>query len=333
MTSNQCISVFGAGAWGTALASVLARNGNRVMLWGRKEDITSTLTSDLRASKFFQDYVFPDNLVVTTALNDAIEFSDDYLIVVPSHAFRVMLTQLSDLVEKPIRLAWGTKGFDPDTCEMLSSVAQQIFGEKIPLAVLSGPSFAKEVIENQPTAVNIASLNDVFLEDLSHYFHSECFRIYPLHDIVGVQIGGAVKNVMAIAVGIADGLGLGANSRCALITRGLAEMTQLGIAMGAQAQTFQTLAGVGDLILTCSDNQSRNRQFGLAIGSGKNIASAQASINGVVEGYGNVEQVRKLALRHNIEMPITEEIYQVLYGKRTPQEAVHRLLKREIKRI
>lgn len=324
------ISVFGAGAWGTALAFVLARNGHDVVLWGREEDLKKHYNHDERHSALFVEHKFPNNLDVTSELEKAAKHSKDYLIVVPSHAFKFLLNSLKPFIDFSSRLVWGTKGFDPETSHLLTEVAKDSLEQTIPVAVLSGPSFAKEVVEQQPTAVNIACLDDSFSKDLVDYFHCDIFRVYPHHDLVGVQVGGAVKNVMAIAVGISDGLGFGANTRCALITRGLAEIKRLGVTLGAEPETFLSLAGVGDLMLTCSDDQSRNRQFGLAVGKGIEIKEAEASINGVVEGYGNVEQVFELAKRHQVEMPITDEIYHVLYHARDPRQAVENLLNRDV---
>ncbi|MGL5072126.1 MAG: NAD(P)H-dependent glycerol-3-phosphate dehydrogenase, partial [Aeromonas salmonicida] len=228
------------------------------------------------------------------------------------------------------RIAWATKGLEPDSGRLLQDVARDVLGETIPLAVISGPTFAKELAAGLPTAISVASTHDDFADELSHLLHcGRSFRVYTNPDFVGLQLGGAVKNVIAIGAGLSDGLGFGANARTALITRGLVEMQRLGAALGADAKTFMGMAGLGDLVLTCTDNQSRNRRFGLALGAGKAVETAMAEIGQVVEGYRNTKEVHLLAARCGVEMPICEQIFQVLYQGKNPKEAAIALLSRD----
>ena len=230
------------------------------------------------------------------------------------------------------RICWATKGLEPDTGRLLKDVAVEVLGDQIPLAVLSGPTFAKELAAGMPTAIAVSSPDTDFVADLQQKIHCDkTFRVYSNSDFIGMQLGGAVKNVIAIGAGMSDGIGFGANARTALITRGLAEMCRLGAALGAQPETFMGMAGLGDLVLTCTDNQSRNRRFGLALGHGCSVEQAQQDIGQVVEGYRNTKEVWLLAQRHQVEMPITEQIYQVLYLGKDAREAAKDLLAREKK--
>jgi glycerol-3-phosphate dehydrogenase (NAD(P)+) len=272
------------------------------------------------------DIPFPEGIELQADLATVLQ-NPDILITIPSDGFREILLQIKSLAKQPLRLVWGTKGLDPTSQQLLSEVTQEILGN-IPMAALSGPSFAKEVAKNMPTAVTIACQDKQFSQDLMQYFHGQNFRVYLSDDLIGVQIAGAVKNVIALAVGASDGLGLGANTRAALITRGLAEMARLGVALGAKQETFMGLAGIGDLVLTATDNQSRNRRFGLALGQGKNLQQAQAEIGQVVESVSNTKQVYQLAKQHKVEMPIVEQLYQILYQNIPIQTALQNLLTR-----
>lgn len=322
------IAVLGAGSWGTALACHLANNGQEVYLWGRDGKQMAAMQRERRNQQYLPDVVLPPNLHVETDLAKALAQTQDLLVVVPSRAFRETLTAIKSF--KPQRLIWATKGLDPTTHQLLHVVSKEILGD-IPLAVLAGPSFAKEVAKGLPTAVTIASKHQGFASDLSQRFHSKTFRVYTSSDIIGVEIGSATKNVLAIAVGIADGLGFGANTRSALITRGLAEMIRLGLALGAQKETFIGLSGLGDLILTCTDNQSRNRRLGLALGAGKSSAEAEKEIGQVVEGIGTAAEIYHLAAKKHVEMPICQQVYEVLRQGVAPMTAVERLLSRAAK--
>jgi len=325
--ASSIITVIGAGSWGTALAMLLARNGIATRLWGRDEKAMSEMQSTRCNKKYLPDQIFPENLQLTSDLTKALEGSTDILIAVPSHVFRNMLIDIKSITSS-INIVWATKGLDPESNQLLHAVVQDIFGDVKQSAVLSGPSFAKEVAMGLPTAVTIASHSDAYAKHLIQLFHNEFFRVYQTDDLIGVQLCGAVKNVLAIAAGMSDGLGYGANARCALITRGLAEITRLGLALGAKQETFMGLAGMGDLVLTCTDDQSRNRRFGLALGQGADIESAEKAIGQVVEGKHNAKQVAALAEANNIDMPITIEVNKILQHQITPKQAVHELLAR-----
>ena len=308
------ITVLGAGSYGTALAICLARNGHKTLLWGRDANHVTAMAQDRENNKYLADCPFPENLALEADLEKAVQASDNLLVVVPSHAFADMLKQIKPMLTDNAKIAWATKGLDPQTGDLLQNVARTVLGDNVTLAVLSGPTFAKEMASGLPTAISLSSEDDEFVAELSDLLHCEKrFRVYSNKDFIGVQLGGAVKNVIAIAAGIADGIGFGANARTALITRGLAEMTRLGLALNAEPATFMGMAGLGDLVLTCTDNQSRNRRFGLALGQGNEVEQAITDIGQVVEGYRNTKEVYMLAQRHNVEMPIVEQVYQVLY--------------------
>ncbi len=326
------ISVIGAGSYGTALAICFARNGHKTLLWGRNQTDVDEMNRSRSNEKYLPGSHFPDALTVDGDLAKVIGASDNILIVVPSHAFGDMLRQVKPLLRKDAKIAWATKGLDPDSGNLLQDVARDILGEEISLAVLSGPTFAKEMAAGLPTAISMSSTDDSFVSELSDLLHCEkTFRVYSNKDFIGVQLGGAVKNVIAIGAGMADGIGFGANARTALITRGLVEMTRLGAALHADPATFMGMAGLGDLVLTCTDNQSRNRRFGLALGQGKDVDTAMTEIGQVVEGYRNTKEVHMLAQRMGVEMPIVEQVYQVLYCGKNAKAAASDLLSRERK--
>ncbi|WP_241573936.1 NAD(P)H-dependent glycerol-3-phosphate dehydrogenase [Rosenbergiella nectarea] len=333
MTMREAsVSVIGAGSYGTALAITLARNGYPVMLWGHNPRHIARLSEQRCNAEFLSDVPFPENLALTSQLNEAVAVSRDLLIVVPSHVFGEVLRQIAPLLRPDTRIVWATKGLEVETGRLLEEVAREILGSDIPLAVISGPTFAKELAAGMPTAIALASKNAQFAMDLQTKLHcGKSFRVYSNNDMTGVQLGGAVKNVIAIGAGMSDGMGFGANARTALITRGLAEMSRLGLALGAQAETFTGMAGLGDLVLTCTDNQSRNRRFGMLLGQGTSVEDAQETISQVVEGYRNTKEVYLLAASVGVEMPIVEQIYQVLYCGKPTQEAAIALLGRERK--
>ncbi|WP_318495757.1 NAD(P)H-dependent glycerol-3-phosphate dehydrogenase [Photobacterium leiognathi] len=332
--ANNTISmaVLGAGSYGTALAIALSRNGANVILWGHEPEHMAQLEIDRANEAFLPGVRFPDSLIVTSNLQDAVEDSRDILVVVPSHVFGMVLSQVKPFLHSDSRICWATKGLEPETGRLLKDVAVDTLGSDVPLAVLSGPTFAQELAAGLPTAISVASPDAEFVADLQEKIHCDkTFRVYSNNDFIGMQLGGAVKNVIAIGAGMSDGIGFGANARTALITRGLAEMCRLGAALGAQPETFMGMAGLGDLVLTCTDNQSRNRRFGLALGAGKSVEQAQQDIGQVVEGYRNTKEVWQLAKRNGVEMPITEQIYQVLYQGKDAREAAKELLAREKK--
>ncbi|WP_347254848.1 NAD(P)H-dependent glycerol-3-phosphate dehydrogenase [Leminorella grimontii] len=323
------MTVIGAGSYGTALAITLARNGHSVVLWGHDPEHIDRLQRDRKNQAFLPDVSFPDSLRLESSLEKAVGASRDILVVVPSHVFGDVLRQVKPFLRPDARIVWATKGLEADTGRLLQDVAREALGNDIPLAVISGPTFAKELAAGLPTAIAVSSSDPHFTEDLQKLLHcGKSFRVYSNPDFIGVQLGGAVKNVIAIGAGMSDGIGFGANARTALITRGLAEMSRLGAALGAEPSTFMGMAGLGDLVLTCTDNQSRNRRFGIMLGEGKSVSEAQALIGQVVEGYRNTKEVWILAQRYGVEMPITEQIYQVLYAGKNAREAALSLLGR-----
>ncbi len=320
------IAVLGAGSWGTALAILLSRNGANVRLWGLPNEVEALIT-DGENRRFLPGVPFPENLTPMIDLGAAVSTADEVLVVVPSHVFPAVLKDIEPLLQPAATLSWATKGLEKPTGELLSTVAQTILGDR-PIGVISGPTFAGEVARGLPTAVTVASTSTEHAERLAGYLHSDRFRAYSSDDIIGLQIGGAAKNVMAIAAGIADGLNFGANTRAALITRGLAEIMRLGLALGGKLETFMGLAGLGDLALTCTDNQSRNRRMGLALAAGKSIEQARQEIGQEVEGVDAAKVIYNKAKALGIEMPITEQTYNVLYQGLDPKIAVQRLLER-----
>jgi glycerol-3-phosphate dehydrogenase (NAD(P)+) len=328
---NKEIAFLGAGSWGTALAILAARNGCQVLMWGRNTDHITTLVHDRENKQFLAGLTFPDNLKVTSDLIEVAAFSDALLVCVPSRAFKDILIKIKPHLSNEVSIAWATKGFNPDDGCLLHEVVAKLFGEKTPAAILSGPTFAREVAADLPTAITIAANQPEFARQLSNMLHGGRFRTYTSSDVIGVEVGGAVKNVLAIAAGIADGLGFGANTRAALITRGLNEIIRLGVRLGGERDTFMGLAGLGDLLLTCTDNQSRNRRFGLALGLGKNRTEAVAEIGQEIEGVFAAKETYRLAQKYHIDMPITEQTYKVLYEGLTPLAAVQNLLAREQK--
>lgn len=331
MTDKQKITIFGAGSWGTALAILLARNGHDVLLWGRNEEKISLMRKAGENSFFLPGIPFPFQLNVTSDLNRAVQFAQQIIVVVPSHAFRDTLVQIKDIKPDIESISWATKGLEPDTKLLLHQVTADVFPELPHKAVISGPTFAKEVAMGLPTAVTVASNELDYAKHMAALLCNERFRPYVSQDIIGLEIGGAAKNVMAIAAGIADGLGYGANTRSALITRGLNEIGRLSENLGGEQHTLMGLSGLGDLLLTCTDDQSRNRRMGLAIGRGETVEQAAAEIQQVVEGVQAAKLIHSLAKERQIDMPIIEQVYQVLYHDLPPEQAVQNLLTREYK--
>ena len=325
------VAVLGAGSWGTALAIQCARAGNDVRLWGRAPELRAAMASARRNQRYLPDAAFPDGLEVATDMASALDGADDVLVVVPSHAFRELLTAIHDRLTPGQRLCWATKGFEISTGRLPDQVAREVLGTGRLTAVLSGPTFAREVGAGLPTAMTIASRDADYAEQLAHDFSTPAFRAYTSTDIVGVEVGGAVKNVLAIGAGLSDGLGFGANSRIALITRGLVEMTRLGIALGAQRETFMGLAGLGDLVLTCTDDQSRNRRFGLLLAKGLGSEAALVEIGQVVEGFKAARALQEVAARERVTMPICEGIHAVLYDGMSADQVVRGLMMRPIR--
>ncbi|EKD72780.1 MAG: hypothetical protein ACD_45C00588G0006 [uncultured bacterium] len=330
-TRDEPIAILGAGSWGTALALYLSRLGQAVRLWTPDNTAMIAMQTERTNNRYMPGYRFPDNLQPVANLTDALSDTRDILIAVPSVAFHDLLTLLNPLLSSQTRIVWVTKGLDPRTGQLLHEVAQEVLTTCRTYAVLSGPSFAREVAAGLPTAVVAASNESAFTHDVVQRFNSPVFRVYSSTDMIGVEIGGIVKNVLAIATGISDGMAFGANARSALITRGLAELMRLGIALGGHAETMMGLTGLGDLVLTCTDDQSRNRRFGIALGQDKHPDEAARDIGQVVEGKRNAELIVQLAKLHQIEMPITETVWEILRGNLTPHAAMQLLLSREPK--
>ena len=325
------VAVIGAGSWGTALALQLARNHVDVSLWGHLPEDIEKMQAERQNSAFLPGFAFPDNLQPETSLHKAVESADEILIVVPSHAFSAVAKQLAAIIDEDVPVSWATKGLDPADNALLSEVCVSILGSQRSYAAVSGPTFALEVAQHLPTAIVIASPQHSHGERLAGYLNDDRFRPYISDDLVGVQVGGAAKNIMAIAAGVCDGLGFGANTRAALITRGLAEITRFGIALGAHTETFMGLAGLGDLVLTCTDDKSRNRRCGLSLASGMTIEQTKASIGQEIEGILTAKEILLKAADIGVEMPIAEQTYKVLYEGLDPTEAVKVLLAREIR--
>ncbi|MGH8283891.1 MAG: NAD(P)H-dependent glycerol-3-phosphate dehydrogenase [Gammaproteobacteria bacterium] len=331
MNTAARISILGAGSWGTALAILLARKGLDVCLWSVDTNELAPLTRERENRQYLPGISFPDSLVVEPNLKNLTAVAGDVLVAVPSHGFRATLQLLAEHPPENLRLAWATKGFEHDTGKLLHQVAEEILGKSVPLAVISGPTFAREVATGAPTAVTVAANDPAFAHDLALRLHTNTFRAYTSDDLTGVETGGAVKNVIAIGCGLSDGLKCGANARAALITRGLVEITRLGLKLGARAETFQGLAGLGDLVLTCTDDQSRNRRMGLGLAAGKERKTVEREIGQVVEGVYAAEAAHRLARRLGVEMPITEQIYRILHENVSPRTAVEALMTRALK--
>ena len=325
------IAVLGAGSWGTALAIQCARAGRASRLWGRDRAHMETMARERRNARYLPDALFPPTLQLEADLARAIEGVNDVLIAVPSHAFRALLRELAPLLPATTRLCWATKGFELDSGKLPNQVAHEVLGPGRSVAVLSGPTFATEVGAGLPTAMTIASPEADYAEKLARDLSSSSFRAYTSVDITGVEVGGAVKNVLAIGAGLSDGLGFGANTRIALITRGLVEMTRLGVALGARRETFMGLAGLGDLVLTCTDNHSRNRRFGLALAQGMSVEDALRQIGQVVEGYHATRALHRVASREQVVMPIAQGLYEALYEQAPAEQVVRGLMMRPIK--
>lgn len=327
---SQNITVLGAGSWGTALAMLLGRNNHNVKLWSHNPEHASAMQNSRENNRYLPNLTFPDTLNIVTDLESTLKETNNILIVVPSHAFRKTLEVIKPFITSAHRIAWATKGLEANSYKPLHIVAHEVLGDKIPLAVISGPTFAKEVAQGLPGAVTVASNDQNFALEWAHFLHNDHFRAYTSDDVVGVEIGGACKNVIAIAAGIADGMGFGANARAALIARALSEITRLGVSLGAKPETFTGLTGLGDLVLTCTDDQSRNRRTGLALGRGEKLDAVIKNIGQVVEGVSTAKEVVTLAENQKINMPITEQVYNVLYESLSTQDAVDALFNRAI---
>jgi glycerol-3-phosphate dehydrogenase (NAD(P)+) len=324
------MTVIGAGSWGTALAIQCARAGHPTRLWGRDTALLEAMQRARRNERYLPEAPFPESLQAVADLSQALSGARDVLVAVPSSALRAVLLEIRAHLGDTTRLAWASKGFERHTGLLPHQVAADVLGER-PGAVLSGPTFAREVGAGLPTAMTVASRDAEFAKELALRLSGPKFRAYTQSDIVGVEVGGAVKNVIAVGSGIADGMGFGANTRVALITRGLAEMMRLGLALGAERRTFMGLAALGDLVLTCTDDQSRNRRLGLALGRGGSLEEAQRAIGQVVEGVTAASAVRLVAEREGVDMPICLEVYRVMHEARPVRDALQALMGREVR--
>ena len=325
------VAVLGAGSWGTALAIHFARSGRPVRLWGRDRALLAAMAQSRRNERYLPSALLPDSLHIEPELSAALSGARDVLVVVPSLALRALLTELAPHLGAGMHVAWATKGFEQDSGKLPHQVAREVLGPDRRVAVLSGPTFAREVGAGLPTAMTVASPDGAYAAALAHELTSANFRAYTSTDILGVEIGGAVKNPLAVGAGLCDGLGFGANTRVALITRGLHEMTRLGVALGARADTFMGLAGLGDLVLTCTDDQSRNRRFGLLLAGGKSPEAAVAEIGQAVEGYAAARAIHSVAAHAGVEMPLCEMVYRVLYEQLSAKDAVRALMSRPVR--
>lgn len=325
------VAVIGAGSWGTALAALIARNGGAVTLWGRDREQIAAIRARRENPRYLPGIALPETLDATHDLGEAVRDAGLLLMVVPSHAFTETLRALAPLRAPGAGLAWATKGFEPGSGRFLHEVAEDLVGRDVPLAIATGPSFAKEVAQGLPTAVTVHSDDAQFAQAVAETLHGPAFRAYTGNDVLGAELGGAMKNVLAVAVGVADGMPLGLNARAGLITRGLNEMLRLNAAIGGRAETLMGLAGLGDLVLTCTGDLSRNRRLGLALGRGQSLGDAVREIGQVVESVQTADEVMRLADRHGIELPISALVQRVLHETLTPHEALKLLLAREQK--
>lgn len=325
------VAVLGAGSWGTALASLIARHGHPTILWGRDAAVAEAIDRRHENPHYLPGIPLPGALRATTDLALAVRDADLVLVVVPSHAFTETLRALAPLRPAHGGVAWAAKGFEPGSGRFLHEVAGELLGEDVPLAVVTGPSFAKEVTLGLPTAVTVQGDDAAFVQQVADVLHGPEFRAYTGSDMRGAELGGAMKNVLAVATGVADGMELGLNARTGLITRGLNEMLRLNAAIGGRPETLMGLAGLGDLVLTCTGDLSRNRRLGLALGRGQSVAEAVREIGQVVESVQTADEVMRLAERYGLELPISSNVRDVLHGDITPAEGLARLMARERK--
>jgi len=328
-SKNRQIAVLGGGSWGTALAIQVARAGHSVTLWDINPEHISAMQQSHSNEQYLPGIPLPSNLQLSSQLEQTLNQADTILLAIPSHAVRGFLQKNRQWIHRDQHFVWATKGLEEGSAKLVHQVVAEELPECKNIAVVSGPTFAGEVAKNLPTAVTVAASSHAIAEDVASFLHYGNFRVYTSEDMLGVELGGSLKNVLAIAAGIADGLGFGANTRAALITRGLNEIMRLGLAMGAHSETFMGLAGLGDLVLTCTDNQSRNRRMGLALADGSTIEQAREQIGQAVEGVKTAREAWQLAQQYHVEMPIIEQTYHVLYEGKSPRDAVHDLLGRE----
>ena len=330
---TQEYAVIGAGSWGTTLANLLAKKGNSVTLWCYETDLADRMTETRINDVYLPEISLSENLNFTNNIEKAVKNKKFVLFVTPSQVTRTVLSQALPFFEADTLIASASKGIENNTLMLLS----QVFTELLPptlqanLAFVSGPSFAREVSQDMPTAVVAAAQNVAIAQQVQKIFSTDTFRVYTHTDIIGVELGGAMKNVIALAAGVADGLGFGYNSRAALITRGLAEMTRLGVKLGGKAETFAGLAGMGDLVLTCTGDLSRNRTVGIELGKGRKLDEIIGGMKMIAEGVKTTLSAYQLARREKVELPIIEQMYAILYEEKDPRRAVSDLMMRDLK--
>ncbi len=330
-TGRLPVAVLGAGSWGTALAALIARHGHPTTLWGRDADVIAAIDGGKENPRYLPGIALPERLLATTDLAASMAGAGLVLVVTPSHAFADTLRALAPHRPEGAGVAWASKGFEPGSGRFLHEVAAEVLGPQVPLAVVTGPSFAREVAAGLPTAVTVHSEQADFAQLVADALHGPAFRAYTGNDMLGAELGGAMKNVLAVATGVADGMELGLNARAGLVTRGLNEMLRLNRALGGRPETLMGLAGMGDLVLTCTGDLSRNRRLGLALGRGQGIEEAVREIGQVVESLQTADEVMRLAKRHGVELPISEAVHSVLHGGLTPVEGLAQLMAREQK--
>ncbi|GAB3737631.1 NAD(P)H-dependent glycerol-3-phosphate dehydrogenase [Luteimonas pelagia] len=331
MAPAMKVAVLGAGSWGTALAALVARAGHDTVLWGRDAGTVSAVADRHENTRYLPGITLPASLHATTDLAAAVSAADLVLVAVPSHAFVETVRALAPHRRDGVGVAWATKGFEPGSGRFLHEVAREVLGADVPLAVVTGPSFAKEVAAGLPTALTVHGTPAEFVARVADVLHGPTFRAYTGDDLLGAELGGAMKNVLAVATGVADGMQLGLNARAGLITRGLNEMLRLNAALGGRAETLMGLAGLGDLVLTCTGDLSRNRRLGLALGRGVALGDAVREIGQVVESVQTADEVMRLAERHGVELPIASAVHAALHGRITPADGVRQLLARDQK--
>jgi glycerol-3-phosphate dehydrogenase (NAD(P)+) len=330
MTASR-LAVLGAGSWGTALAALCSRNGHATTLWGRDPAQIEAMASGRRNQRYLADIDLPAGLDYSTDLSATVAAADMVLAVVPSHSFPELLRQVATHRRADCGVAWATKGFELGSGRFLHEVAAELLGDDVATAVVTGPSFAREVALGLPTALTVHSEQPAFAQAVADLLHGSSFRAYTGNDMLGAELGGAMKNVLAVATGVSDGMRFGLNARAGLITRGLNEMLRLNAALGGRAETLMGLAGLGDLVLTCTGDLSRNRRLGLALGQGKSIDEAVAAIGQAVESIQTADEVMRLAARHALDLPISALVARMLHQEITPQEGARLLLSREQK--
>ncbi len=327
---NQ-IALLGAGSWGTALAIVLADNGHHVKIWARRNEQVDEINNQHTNEKYLPNIALPETIEASSDMSHVIDGADTIVVVIPTKSMRDVLKQLNEILTKPVSIIHASKGIEPDTLKRISEIIEEEIDSKYlkSIAVLSGPSHAEEVSLRQPTTVTVSSTDKQACERAQDLFINDYFRVYTNPDIIGVELGGALKNIIALGAGISNGLGYGDNSRAALITRGLAEITRLGKKMGANPLTFSGLTGIGDLIVTCTSQHSRNWRAGYAIGKGQKLSEVLENMGMVVEGVRTTLAAYQLSKKYDVDMPITNELYNVLFKDKDPKQAVDDLMTRK----